>query len=83
MSLSDELADWSDWDVASSGLDRALGVFAAQDYYSVKSGVPTDNPPGNGLHNALLALAAPKCWSAMRNQMSNSGSARRVSSCQV
>jgi hypothetical protein len=36
VSLSDELADWPDWDVAASGLDRALGVFAGQDYHSVK-----------------------------------------------
>jgi hypothetical protein len=39
VSLSDELADWPDWGLAASGLDRALGVFAGQDYHSVKSGV--------------------------------------------
>lgn len=55
MPLADELADWTDWDVAAFSLGRVLGLSAGQDFHAVKSVFWTGNPLGNGLHDALLA----------------------------
>jgi hypothetical protein len=58
VSLAGDLADWTDWDVAAFLLGRVLGLFAGQDFSAGAKGVFwTDNPIGNGLHDALLALA--------------------------
>jgi hypothetical protein len=55
--LADDLADWVDWDVAAHFLGRSLGVFPDQDFPGgFKYVFWTDNPLGNGLHDALLAL---------------------------
>jgi hypothetical protein len=53
----EDLADWADWDVAAHLLGRSLGLFQGQDFRTdAKHVFWTDNPLGNGLHDALLAL---------------------------
>ena len=54
--LAEDLADWTDWDVAAYRLGRTLGVFDDKDFRQAKGTFWTDNPLGNGLHDALLAL---------------------------
>jgi hypothetical protein len=39
-------------------LGRVLGLFAGKDIHTVKGVFGTDNPLGNGLHDAVLALAS-------------------------
>ena len=58
MSLADDLADWTDWDVAAYALGRALGLFREADFLGVKQVFWTDNHLGVGLHDALLALVS-------------------------
>ena len=61
MSLADELAHWTDWDVAAYRLGRVLGLFAGKNFSSDTKGVFwTGNPLGNGLHDALLALVSAR-----------------------
>jgi hypothetical protein len=74
VSLADDLAHWTDWDVATFHLGRVLGLFAGQDFSTGAKGVFwTDNPPGNGLHDTLPALPARGYWSAGRSPVSGSG----------
>lgn len=56
MTLSEGLADWTDWDLAGYILGRHLGVLSGSFATDNKSVFWTDNPLGNGLHDALLAL---------------------------
>jgi hypothetical protein len=57
MGFADDLADWTDWDGAAYDLGRALGLFSGRGFVDVKHVFWTDNPLGEGLHDALLALA--------------------------
>jgi hypothetical protein len=55
--LSEDLADWTDWDLAAFMLGQALGLFEGMNFATdTKGSFWTDNPVGNGLHDALLAL---------------------------
>jgi hypothetical protein len=56
VNLADELAEWTDWDVAAYRLGRSVGLFADLDWYAAKGVFWTDNEVGNGLHDALLGL---------------------------
>ena len=57
MSLAEDLADWTDWDVSAYYLGRSLGLFRDQNFSKdAKHVFWTDNDLGNGLHDALLAL---------------------------
>jgi hypothetical protein len=57
-SLAEDLADWTEWDIAALRLAQAIGLFEGQDLATqVKGLLWTDNPLGRGLHDALLALA--------------------------
>jgi len=61
VSLADELAHWTGWDVAAFRLGRALGLFAGQNFSHDAKGVfRTGNPLGNGLHDALPALVSAR-----------------------
>lgn len=56
MSLADDLAEWTDWDLAADALGRRLGVLKGS-YATQTKGIHwTNNPLGAGLHDALLAL---------------------------
>jgi hypothetical protein len=57
MSLASVLWDWTDWDGAAYELGRAIGLFADVAFIDAKHVFWTDNDLGNGLHQALLALA--------------------------
>lgn len=57
MSLADDLRDWTDWDGAAYAFGQAIGLFERTDFQRVKHVFWTDNKLGNGLHDALLALA--------------------------
>ena len=58
VSLAQDLADWTDWDGAAYLLGLSLGLFQDQNFQTDTKGVFwTDNALGNGLHDALLALA--------------------------
>ncbi|MEV4539179.1 hypothetical protein AB0J82_35950 [Asanoa sp. NPDC049518] len=56
MALADDLRGWNDWDGAAFKLGRTLGLFQGNTFPDVKGVFWTDNPLGNGLHDALLAL---------------------------
>jgi hypothetical protein len=57
MSLAMDLAEWTDSDVAAYLLGRSLGLFQNQNFQTdTKHVFWTNNPLGNGLHDALLAL---------------------------
>ncbi|MEV4266640.1 hypothetical protein [Kribbella sp. NPDC049584] len=47
---------WVDWDGAAWLLARAIGVPLPSKFSASKATFWTDNPMGNGLHDALLAL---------------------------
>ena len=51
-----DLADWTDWDVAAYHLGLHLGALPGDFATENKAVFWTDNPLGNGLHDALLAL---------------------------
>jgi hypothetical protein len=56
-SLAESLRTWTDWDVSSFHLGRAIGLFERQEDWQRTKGVFwTDNRIGNGLRSALLAL---------------------------
>ena len=57
MPLSDDLADWTDWDNAMFLLGRALGALRG-DFLANKGVLWADTALGNQLHEALLALVA-------------------------
>jgi len=58
MSLAEDLAEWLDWDLAAYLFGRSLGLFQNQAFQTdAKHVFWTDNDLGNGLHDALLALA--------------------------
>lgn len=58
MSLRDHLADWTDWDGAGYALGLSLGLFEGLNFQTgAKHVFRTDNALGEGLHDALLALA--------------------------
>lgn len=57
--LSEELAEWTDWDGAAFVVGRSLGIFdASVTFTKVKAVFWTDNPLGNALHEVLLQLVA-------------------------
>jgi hypothetical protein len=57
--LRETLRDWTDADVAAFQLGRAVGLYDGYDEFTkVKGTFWTDNALGNGLHAALMALAA-------------------------
>jgi hypothetical protein len=57
MKFSDMLSDWTDADGAAFRLAVALGALAPNaDFTQEKWRFWTDNPLGNGLHAALVAL---------------------------
>lgn len=56
MTLHENLADWSDWDVAAHAYGLAIGVFEGATPRQVKHVVLTDNALGKGLHAGVLAL---------------------------
>ncbi len=56
MTLADSLADWTDSDVAQYELGRSVGLFDASEFLDEKGVFWTDNPLGNALRAALLAL---------------------------
>lgn len=57
MSLAEDLADWTDWDVSAYHLGRSLGLFRDQSFSKdAKHVFWTDNEAGNGLRDALLTL---------------------------
>jgi hypothetical protein len=58
MSLADDLPNWTDWDGAAFALGRALGLFPDRHFREVKYIFWNSNALGDGLHDALLALAA-------------------------
>ncbi|MFD5617547.1 hypothetical protein [Streptomyces yangpuensis] len=59
MDLSQELAEWTDWDGAAFVVGRSLGIFAENETFTQVKGVFwTNNPLGNALHEVLLQLAA-------------------------
>jgi hypothetical protein len=58
MSLAEDLGEWTDCDFAAYVLGRSLGLFQGQNFQTdAKHVFWTDNDLGNGLHDALLALA--------------------------
>jgi hypothetical protein len=58
MSFREDLAEWTDADVAAFRFARAIGLFDGQEFATEVKGVLwTDDPVGRGLHHALLALA--------------------------
>jgi hypothetical protein len=58
VNLADDLADWTDWDLAGYALGRACGLFRGEDFSrDAKGTFWTDNDTGAGLHDALLGLA--------------------------
>jgi hypothetical protein len=56
VTLADDLADWTDWDYAGYSLGLQLGILSGDFAVANKAVFWTDNPLGNGLHDALLAL---------------------------
>ncbi|WP_427886083.1 hypothetical protein ACQHIV_26360 [Kribbella sp. GL6] len=52
----DAMSQWVDWDVAAWLLARAIGVPLPPTFTASKATFWTDNPAGNNLHDALLAL---------------------------
>jgi hypothetical protein len=58
VTLADALADWTDADGACFELGVHLGLFDSSEWYARKGLFWTDNPLGNGLYDALVALAA-------------------------
>ena len=54
--FSDATEQWVDWDVAAWLLARAVGVPLPSEFWACKGTFWTDNPMGNGLHDALVAL---------------------------
>jgi hypothetical protein len=58
MTLADALSDWTDADVACFRLGVVLDVLQDGTFQSRKGLFWTDSPPGNGLHEALVALAS-------------------------
>jgi hypothetical protein len=73
MQLADELHDWADWDGASYALGRSRGLFRETDFLAIKRIFWTDNDLGNGLHDALLALAAAGVLARRDELMSSFG----------
>ena len=58
MTFSSELSEWTDSDGAAYVLAKTLGVIQADVSFTESKWIFwTDNPLGNGLHSALLALA--------------------------
>jgi hypothetical protein len=57
MSLADDLADWTDWDGAAYHLGRALGLLEGLEFIQAKHIFWTNNELGEGLHDAVQALA--------------------------
>jgi hypothetical protein len=55
--LAADLREWTHWDVAAHALGRVLGLFEGKPFPTVQEVFWTDNDLGNGLHDALLALA--------------------------
>lgn len=58
MAFADDLSSWTDWDGAAFKLGRTLGLFSDSHFTDVKYVFWTSNALGDGLHDALLALAA-------------------------
>lgn len=59
VNLSEDLADWTDWDGAAFLVGRVLGVFASTVAFTqVEYVFWTDNPSGNALHEVLTDLTA-------------------------
>ena len=56
MAFADDVRDWTDWDEAAHALGRALGMFHHAEPQHTKHVAWSDNPLGNGLQTALLAL---------------------------
>jgi hypothetical protein len=55
VAFADDLREWTDWDVAAHLLGAHLGALDGT-FHSNKGKFWTNNPLGNGLHAALLAL---------------------------
>src|SRR4051794_30847414 len=51
-----DLADWTDADVACHRLGVSIGLFEDADFQARKGVFWTDNPVGNSLYDALMAL---------------------------
>jgi hypothetical protein len=56
VALASDLREWTYWDGAAFALGTTLGLFEGRSFRDAKSVFWTDNPLGNGLHDALLAL---------------------------
>ncbi|BEP15053.1 hypothetical protein acdb102_33640 [Acidothermaceae bacterium B102] len=56
MTFADALSDWTDADLACFRLGVELGVLPEGTFHSHKGLLWTDNPLGNGLYEALVAL---------------------------
>lgn len=58
MTLSEDLADWCDWDDAALAYGVALGLFPGATRREVNRLLLSRNPLGDGLHAGMLALVS-------------------------
>lgn len=54
--MREDLADWSDWDMAALSYGAAIGVFDDASRRQVRRVVLSDNDLGSGLHDGVMAL---------------------------